>query len=216
MHQKPGEKNHSPYPMPFFRVIEALRTLPGIGVKTATKLAFHLLKSSDEEVFALSGHLALMKKDLVLCSVCQNIRELPEEPTSEDSVCTLCMDPSRDDGLIMVVEDVQTLYAVERSGEFRGLYHVLMGRLSPLDGIGPDSIRIKELIFRVETGQIREIIVATSPTTEGEATALYISRLFKPIGIRVTRIAFGIPVGLELEYVDDMTLIRSVEGRRSM
>jgi recombination protein RecR len=116
----------------------------------------------------------------------------------------------------MVVEDVQTLYAVERSGEFQGLYHVLMGRLSPLDGIGPDSIRIKELISRVETGQVREIIVATSPTTEGEATALYISRLFKPVGIRISRIAFGIPVGLELEYVDDMTLIRSVEGRRLM
>ncbi len=207
---------HSPYPAPFYRVIEALRTLPGIGVRTATKLAFHLLKSSDEEVLALSRSLSLMKEALVLCSLCQNIREVSSGDSPEDTLCSLCRDPSRDDGLVMAVEDVQTLYAVERSGEFRGLYHVLMGRLSPLDGIGPDAIRIRELISRVETGNVREIIVATSPTTEGEATALYLSRLFKPLGIRVSRIAFGIPVGLELEYVDDMTLIRSVEGRRSM
>ena len=130
--------------------------------------------------------------------------------------CAICSDPLRDPSTVVVVEDVQTLYAIERTGEFRGKYHVLLGRLSPLEGIGPDALRIRELLERTKTGEIHEMILATSPTVEGESTALYLARLFKPLGVKVSRIAFGIPVGLELEFVDDITLIRSVEARRLM
>ncbi len=203
----------TPYPLPFHRLIESFRSLPGIGIKTATKLAFHLLKVPAEEVERLARELGRLREELVLCPTCQNIME---QTLEETSTCALCCDLSRDGSTIMVVEDVQTLYAVERSGEFRGLYHVLMGRLSPLEGITPEALRIRELHARVETGEVHELIIATSPTTEGEATALYLSRLFKPMGLRVSRIAFGIPIGLELEYVDDITLIRSVEARRPM
>lgn len=209
----PKGLRNTPYPLPFHRLVESLRALPGIGIKTATKLAFHLLKVPEEDVVRLSEELGRLRSDLVLCPKCQNIMEQPPEKLS---ACILCSDLSRDSSTIMVVEDVQTLYAVERSGEFRGLYHVLMGRLSPLEGVTPDALRIRELVTRVETGEVHELIVATSPTTEGEATALYLSRLLKPMGLRVSRIAFGIPIGLELEYVDDITLIRSVEARRPM
>ncbi len=203
----------TPYPLPFHRLIESLRSLPGIGVKTATKLAFHLLKAPVEEVCQLSQDLQQLREALDLCPQCQNIME----PTGEKTLpCPICRNPSRDGSTIMVVEDVQTLYAIERSGEFRGLYHVLMGRLSPLEGIGPEALRIQELTRRIGAGEVHELILATSPTAEGEATALYLSRLFKPIGLKVSRIAFGIPIGLELEFVDDITLIRSVEGRRPM
>lgn len=203
----------TPYPLPFHRLIESLRNLPGIGVKTATKLAFHLLKAPVEEVCQLSQDLLQLREALDLCPQCQNIME----PMGEKSLpCSICRNPSRDGATVMVVEDVQTLYAIERSGEFRGLYHVLMGRLSPLEGIGPDALRIQELARRMDSGEVHELILATSPTAEGEATALYLSRLFKPMGLKVSRIAFGIPIGLELEFVDDITLIRSVEGRRPM
>ncbi|MHB8421280.1 MAG: recombination mediator RecR [Leptospirales bacterium] len=208
-----GGHRTTPYPLPFHRLIESLRNLPGIGVKTATKLAFHLLKAPVEEVGQLAQDLQELKEALALCPQCQNIMEPIEEKTVP---CSICRNPSRDGATIMVVEDIQTLYAIERSGEFRGLYHVLMGRLSPLEGIGPDALRVQELIRRTESGEVLELILATSPTAEGESTALYLSRLFKPLGLKVSRIAFGIPVGLELEFVDDITLIRSVEGRRPM
>ena len=210
---EPGGHKTTPYPLPFHRLIESLRNLPGIGVKTATKLAFHLLKAPVEEVCQLAQDLQELKKALDLCPRCQNIMEPSEEKMLP---CSICRNPSRDPAIIMVVEDIQTLYAIERSGEFRGLYHVLMGRLSPLEGIGPDALRVQGLIRRTESGEVHELILATSPTAEGESTALYLSRLFKPLGLKVSRIAFGIPIGLELEFVDDITLIRSVEGRRPM
>lgn len=202
----------SPYPLPFHQLIESFRTLPGIGIKTATKLAFHLLKAPGEEVLRLSRLLSDLRESLVLCPQCQNMMDRDSGRES----CAICSDPLRDPSTVVVVEDVQTLYAIERTGEFRGKYHVLLGRLSPLEGIGPDALRIRELLERTKTGEIHEMILATSPTVEGESTALYIARLFKPLGVKVSRIAFGIPVGLELEFVDDITLIRSVEARRLM
>ncbi|KGA94942.1 recombination mediator RecR [Leptospirillum ferriphilum] len=204
--------NKSPYPLPFHHLIESLRTLPGIGIKTATRLAFHLLKAPEEEALQLSREISGLREALVLCPQCQNIMDRD----SRLSCCTICADPARDPGTVMVVEDIQTLYSIERTGEFRGRYHVLLGRLSPLEGIGPEALRVRELLDRTGTGEIHEMILATSPTVEGESTALYLARLFKPLGVKVSRIAFGIPVGLELEFVDDITLIRSVEARRPM
>ncbi len=204
--------NKSPYPLPFHHLIESLRTLPGIGIKTATRLAFHLLKAPEAEALQLSREISGLREALVLCPQCQNIMDRD----SRLSCCTICSDPARDPGTVMVVEDIQTLYSIERTGEFRGRYHVLLGRLSPLEGIGPEALRVRELLDRTGTGEIHEMILATSPTVEGESTALYLARLFKPLGGKVSRIAFGIPVGLELEFVDDITLIRSVEARRPM
>ena len=204
--------NKSPYPSPFHHLIESLRTLPGIGIKTATRLAFHLLKAPEEEALQLSREISGLRELLVLCPQCQNIMDRD----SRLECCTICSDPARDSGTVMVVEDIQTLYSIERTGEFRGRYHVLLGRLSPLEGIGPEALRVRELLDRTGTGEIHEMILATSPTVEGESTALYLARLFKPLGVKVSRIAFGIPVGLELEFVDDITLIRSVEARRPM
>lgn len=160
----------------------------------------------------MSRLLSDLRESLVLCPQCQNMMD---RDAGRDR-CTICSDPLRDPSTVVVVEDVQTLYAIERTGEFRGKYHVLLGRLSPLEGIGPDALRIRELLERTKTGEIHEMILATSPTVEGESTALYLARLFKPLGVKVSRIAFGIPVGLELEFVDDITLIRSVEARRLM
>ncbi|MCL4460109.1 MAG: recombination mediator RecR [Nitrospirae bacterium] len=202
----------SPYPLPFHHLIESFRALPGIGIKTATRLAFHLLKAPETDVTQLSRLLSELRESLVLCPQCQNIMD---RDTGRDW-CTICSDPARDPGTVMVVEDVQTLYSIERTGEFRGRYHVLLGRLSPLEGIGPEALRVRELLERTGSGEIHEMILATSPTVEGESTALYLARLFKPLGVKVSRIAFGIPVGLELEFVDDITLIRSVEARRPM
>ena len=207
-----GLANKSPYPLPFHHLIESFSTLPGIGIKTATRLAFHLLKAPETEALHLSLQISGLRESLVLCPQCQNImdRDIRLE------CCTICQDPARDPGTVMVVEDIQTLYSIERTGEFRGRYHVLLGRLSPLEGIGPEALRIRELLDRTGSGEIHEMILATSPTVEGESTALYLARLFKPLGVKVSRIAFGIPVGLELEFVDDITLIRSVEARRPM
>ncbi len=211
------ERSHKPnkpaFPEPFARVVEAFRRLPGIGSKTATRLAFHLLLSSDEERAILTDSLGTLASSLVPCRDCRNIVERDADNPDAPLHCTICRDPARDRGLLIVVEDIQTLYSLEKSGEFRGLYHVLEGRLSPLEGINPDKLRIRELLNRLNDPEVKEVIMATSPTTDGEATALYLSRLIKPMGIRVSRIAFGIPVGLEIEYVDEVTLIRAVEGR---
>lgn len=190
------------------QLIRELVRLPGIGQKTAQRLAFHLLKAEREEALRLADAIRGVKDGLAFCRRCRNI--------AEGDLCEFCLDPKRDRTKILVVEEPSTLYAIERTGGFRGLYHVLLGSLSPLDGVGPSDIRAQELADRVQEGGVEEVILATSPTIEGEATAIYLTRLLKPSGVRVTRIAYGIPVGMDLEYADEVTLIKSLEGRREL
>src|SRR3990172_3367919 len=178
-------------PPPLARVVQELVRLPGIGEKTATRLAFHLTRTDRREVEALAAALMALHDEIRTCSVCCAL-------TATDP-CELCSDPQRQGDLVCVVEDAADLAAVERSGGFRGRYHVLQGSLSPLDGVGPDDLRITELLRRLQDGAVREVIIATNPTTEGEATAIYLSRLIKPLGVRVTRIAHGLPMGGEVE-----------------
>jgi recombination protein RecR len=182
--------------------------LPGIGQKTAQRLAFHLLKSERDDAFRLADAIRAVKDGLTFCRQCRNI--------AEGELCEFCLDPKRDRTKILVVEEPSTLYAIERAGGFRGLYHVLLGTLSPLDGIGPSEIKIDELVERVKGGGVEEIIVATNPTIEGEATAIYLTKVLKPYGVRVSRIAYGIPVGTDIEFADEVTLIKSIEGRRDL
>jgi recombination protein RecR len=196
------------HPPAIARLIEALERLPGIGPKTAQRLAFHLLKQPAASVRDLADALVEIKTRVVHCSACFNF-------TDQDP-CRICGDPGRDAGLLCVVEEPNDLVAMERTGEYRGRYHVLLGALSPLDGIGPDEIKVRELLARVEGNHIREIILATNPNVEGDATALYLSKLLRPLGLRVTRIARGLPVGGDLEYADEVTLSRALEGRREM
>ena len=190
------------------RLIRELVRLPGIGQKTAQRLAFHILKTESEEALRLAEAIRAVKEGLAFCRQCRNI--------AEGELCEFCLDPKRDQSTVLVVEEPSTLYAIERSGGFRGLYHVLLGSLSPLDGIGPSDIRAADLVHRLTDGVIQEVILATSPTIEGEATAIYLTKLMKPHGVRVTRIAYGIPVGMDLEYADEVTLIKSIEGRRDL
>jgi len=190
------------------RLIRELVRLPGIGQKTAQRLAFHLLKVEREEALRLADAIRGVKDGLSFCRRCRNI--------AEGEFCEFCRDPKRDHARILVVEEPSTLYAVERTGGYRGLYHVLLGALSPLDGIGPSDIRAQELMDRLKEGGVQEVILATSPTIEGEATAIYLTKLIKPLGVRVSRIAYGIPVGMDLEYADEVTLIKSIEGRRDL
>lgn len=196
------------YPEPVARLIDALQRLPGIGPKTAQRLTFFLLKRPADEVRELSESLLAVKERIVSCGRCFNI-------TDEDP-CRICADPRRDDRLLCVVEEPNDLLAMERTGEFRGRYHVLLGALSPLDGIGPDDIKVRELLARLEAGGVSEVILATNPNVEGEATALYLARLLRPLGVRVTRIARGLPVGGDLEYADQVTLSKALEGRREV
>ena len=196
------------HPPAVARLIEALERLPGIGPKTAQRLAFHLLKQPAANVRDLAEALVDVKTRVVYCSVCFNVTDL--DP------CRICGDPGRDAEVLCVVEEPNDLMAMERTGEYRGRYHVLLGALSPLDGIGPDEIKVRELLARVEANHIREIILATNPNVEGDATALYLSKLLRPLGLRVTRIARGLPVGGDLEYADEVTLSRALEGRREM
>ena len=196
------------YPPAVARLIEALERLPGIGPKTAQRLAFHLLKQPAASVRDLADALVEVKTRVVHCSACFNVTDL--DP------CRICGDPGRDAGLLCVVEEPNDLMAMERTGEYRGRYHVLLGALSPLDGIGPDEIKVRELLVRVEGNHVREVILATNPNVEGDATALYLSKLLRPLGLRVTRIARGLPVGGDLEYADEVTLSRALEGRREM
>jgi len=190
------------------RLIRELVRLPGIGHKTAQRLAFHILKTEPEEALRLAEAIRAVKEGLGFCRQCRNI--------AEGELCEFCLDPKRDQSTVLVVEEPSTVYAIERSGGFRGLYHVLLGSLSPLDGIGPSDIRAEDLVNRLKDGVIQEVILATSPTIEGEATAIYLTKLMKPHGVRVTRIAYGIPVGMDLEYADEVTLIKSIEGRRDL
>ena len=190
------------------RLVQQLMRLPGIGEKTAGRLAFYILRADRQYAQALAQAIVAVKDETRLCSVCFALTE--KDP------CGICLDPERRDDEICVVEDPADLMAVERALEFRGRYHVLHGALAPLDGVGPDELKIQPLLLRVGKGTIREVIIATNPNTEGEATALYLARLLKPLGLRVTRIAHGLPVGGDLEYADMMTVGRALEGRREM
>lgn len=190
------------------RLVRELVRLPGVGQKSAQRLAFHLLKTDREEALRLADAIRAVKDGLAFCRQCRNI--------AEGDLCEFCRDPKRDRTKILVVEEPSTIYAIERAAGYRGLYHVLLGSLSPLDGVGPGDIRAEELVERVKPGGVDEIILATSPTIEGEATAIYLTRLLKPYGVRVTRIAYGIPVGMDIEYADEVTLLKSIEGRRDL
>jgi recombination protein RecR len=196
------------YPEPVARLIEALQRLPGIGPKTAQRLTFFLLKRPGDEVRELADSLLAVKDRIVSCGTCFNV--------TDHDPCRICADPARDDRVLCIVEEPNDLMAMERTGEFRGRYHVLLGALSPLDGIGPDDLKIRELLARVDAGGIAEVILATNPNVEGEATALYLAKLLRPLGLRVTRIARGLPVGGDLEYADQVTLSKALEGRREI
>jgi len=195
-------------PDPLTRLVEQLQKLPGIGAKGAQRLAFHILKNTRDEAERLCDAIRDVKERVTYCSTCNNI--------TEHDPCVFCTGPTRDPRVICVVEEPQNVSVVEKTREFRGVYHVLMGALSPLHGVGPDDLKIKGLLSRVANGGVEEIILATNPTVEGEATALYLARLLKPLGVRVTRIAMGIPVGSDLEYADEVTMTRAMEGRREV
>ena len=198
----------SALPAPLARLIQELVKLPGIGEKTATRLAFHLLRTEQRDVELLADSLIKMREGTKLCSVCLGL--------TADDPCALCQDPQRDTSSICVVERPADLIALERSGQFKGRYHVLHGCLAPLDGIGPEELRVAELLRRLQDGSVREVVIATNPTVEGEATALYLARLIKPLGVSVTRIAYGLPMGADVEYADTVTLGKALEGRREM
>ena len=196
------------YTGPITRLIEEFSKLPGVGRKTAQRLAFHIINMNTNDVEALSKAIIEAKREIKYCSVCCNI--------TDTDPCSMCSNKNRDSQVICVVEDPRDVAAMERTKEFKGQYHVLNGVISPMDGIGPDMIKIKELIQRLGTQDVREIIMATNPTIEGEATAMYIARLLKPMGIKVTRIAHGLPVGGDLEYADEVTISKALEGRREI
>ncbi len=193
---------------PIERLIEELKRLPGIGQKTAQRLAFHLLRASPQDALALAEAIRSAKERIRQCSVCNNITDT--EP------CFYCSSATRSRKTICVVEEPHNILAVEKTRQYGGLYHVLGGTLSPLSGVGPEQLKIKSLIERLKDGPVEEIIIATNPTAEGEATAVYLSKLIKPLGIRVTRIGVGIPVGSDLEYADEVTMVKAMEGRRDL
>lgn len=196
------------YPKPLEILINELSRLPGIGGKTAQRLAFHILSLSDKEAEQLANAVLRAKKEMKYCSVCGNL--------TDTDPCRICSDPARRQDVICVVESPRDVAAMERIREYNGLYHVLHGVISPMEGIGPEDINLKSLIARLQTSDVKELIIATNPNIEGEATAMYIARLIKPAGIRVSRIAHGIPVGGDLEYADEVTLLKSLEGRRPL
>ena len=190
------------------KLIESFEKLPSIGHKTAVRLAFHMLDLNEEDTNEFINSIINAKANLKYCSTCYNI--------SDTDPCPICSSPKRDNSIICVVEDVRDIMAMERTHEFKGVYHVLHGTISPMNGIGPEDIKIKELLNRIGNEDIKEIIIATNPRVEGEATAIYISKIIKPLGIKVTRIAHGIPVGGDLEYTDEITLSKALEGRREL
>jgi recombination protein RecR len=193
---------------PVERLIDELKHLPGIGQKTAQRLAFHLLRSSNEDAMALADAIRDAKAKIRTCSTCHNI--------TDTDPCLYCAGPSRNKRIICVVEEPHNILAIEKTRTYTGMYHVMGGSLSPLQGRGPDQLNIKSLIERLKTGSVEEIIIATNPTAEGEATAVYLSKLLKPLGVRVTRIGVGIPVGADLEYADEVTMLKAMEGRRDL
>ena len=196
------------FPAPLEKLTEQFARLPGIGRKSAQRLAFFVLGLSMEEAQTFADAIVDAKKSVTLCPVCQNL--------TAGGLCPVCASPKRDSGTICVVADPRDVLAIERSREYQGRYHVLHGVISPMNHIGPDDIAIKPLLERVAQGGVEEVIMATNPDTEGEATAMYLSRLLRPIGVKVTRLAYGIPVGSQLEYADEVTLLRALEGRREM
>ena len=196
------------FPAPLEKLVEQFARLPGIGGKSAQRLAFHVLELPMEEAQEFADAIVAAKKTVTLCPVCQNL--------TAGGLCPICSSPRRDESVICVVADSRDVVAIERAREFNGRYHVLHGVLSPMNHVGPDDLHIKSLVDRVASGGIQEVIMATNPDTEGEATALYISRLLKPFGVKVTRLAYGIPVGSHLEYADDATLMRALAGRQEL
>ena len=190
------------------RLIEELKKLPGVGGKTAQRFAFHILRASDEDAELLTAAIHDVKASLRLCSVCNNITDI--------NPCTYCVSPTRNQRLVCVVEEPTNIAAIEKTRHYNGVYHVLHGALSPLHGVGPEQLRISNLTRRIEAGNVDELILATNPTIEGEATATYLSRLFKSSGVKVTRIATGVPVGSDIEYADEVTMQKAMEGRREL
>jgi recombination protein RecR len=193
---------------PLARLIQELKRLPGVGQKSAQRMAFHLLRTERGDAERLAQAVLDVKDKLEICAMCNNI--------SDSELCLFCRDPNRDRSVLCVVEEPHNILPIETTRQFEGVYHVLHGSISPLRGIGPEQLRIKNLLTRFEAGEIREVILATNPTVEGEATAVYLSRLLKPLGLRVTRIAMGIPVGSDLEFADEVTMTKSLENRREM
>ena len=196
------------FPESLTRLIEELQRLPGVGPKSAQRLAFHMLKTPREQAERLAAAIRELKERVTYCSTCNNI--------TDADPCEYCRNVERDHRVICVVEEPQNVSGIEKTREFKGVYHVLMGAISPLQGIGPDQLKIKGLLARLTSGDVTEVILATNPNVEGEATALYLARLLKPLGVRVTRIAMGVPVGSDLEYADDVTMHKALEGRREV
>ncbi len=195
-------------PEPIARLIQEFTRLPGIGPRSAQRLAYHVLRAPEDEALALARALGDVKRRIVFCGACWNI--------TEADPCALCADERRDRALICVVEQPLDVLVVERTGGYRGLYHVLHGALNPIEGVGPEQLRVRELTERVEAGGVGEVIMATNPSLEGEATSMYLQRLLGPLGVRVTRLARGLPSGADLEYMDDLTLARALEGRQEL
>lgn len=196
------------YPAPIAKLIHSFSMLPGIGAKSASRFAFHVLEMKEADVMEFAQNLINVKRDLTYCSICGNI--------TDSDPCLICSDPTRDKSQILVVEDAKDIISMERMQEYKGLYHVLHGVLSPMEGKGPEDINIAQLIKRLQDEIVKEVIIATNATAEGEATAMYLARLIKPSGIKVTRLAHGLAVGSDIEYADEMTLYRAIEGRREL
>lgn len=196
------------YILPLQKLIEQFCRLSGVGQKTAVRYAFSVLDMSEEEAKAFADAIVSAKRDIVKCEICGNLSDKP--------ICSICSDERRDRSVVCVVEDAKTVMALERVKEYNGTYHVLGGAISPMDGVGPDELRIGELLDRIRKGDIREVILATNPNIEGETTAMYLSKLLSPLGVRVTRLAYGVPVGADLEYADEVTLLRALDGRRDI
>jgi len=196
------------YAKPFAKLVEELNKMPGIGPKSAQRLALYILRLPEEEAERIREAIKVVKEKMTYCSVCFNI--------TDNNLCSVCEDKRRDHSLVCVVEEARDILALEKSGEYKGIYHVLQGALNPLEGINPEDLRIKELLMRIKKEEIKEIILATNPNLEGEATAMYLAKLIKPSGVKVSRIAHGLPVGSSLDYADEVTLIKAMEGRREM
>ena len=194
--------------MPVSRLIEEFSKLPGVGPKSAQRLTYYLLRASSEDAQALAQAIREVKEKIILCSLCQNI--------TDSDPCAICRNDQRDQDSICVVEEPLDILALERTGSYKGLYHVLHGVISPMDGIGPDDLKVRELLARLKTGQVQEVIMATNPNLEGEATAMYLTRLIAPLDLKVTRLARGLPMGADLEYADNVTLARAIEGRQEV